>query len=145
MTRTLLPEAIAAAVRSLYTIGGVYDYLAEAVRHQGGLGLDNLPITPSRLADPGHMIIDRVTRQIFMHPLDIIAIQHPDPIDRIEAAGAWCLDQANKRFDRLAYNIENTAGVWALREAQRVLARKEAETTTTETPHNQGINELRTK
>ena len=36
MTRTLSPDAIAEAVRSLYTIGGVYDYLAEAVQHQGG-------------------------------------------------------------------------------------------------------------
>lgn len=36
MTRTLSPDAIAEAVRSLYTIGGVYDYLAEAVRHQAG-------------------------------------------------------------------------------------------------------------
>lgn len=56
----------------------------------------NLPVgTPIRVA----------TGDIYAHPLDIIAIEHRNPHDRLDASGKWFAEQIADRFDAAAARL----------------------------------------
>lgn len=46
-----------------------------------------------------------VTGDIYAHPLDIIAIEHRNPHDRLDASGKWFAEQIADRFDAAAARL----------------------------------------
>lgn len=42
---------------------------------------------------------------LLMHPLDVIAIKHRDPFERLEAAQDWIVGRAHRKLDALAARI----------------------------------------
>lgn len=58
-----------------------------------------LPVVPSAFVERGSAIIAAGTWAV-MHPLDIVGLEHPAPLDRLDAAMEYLRVRAVGRFDK---------------------------------------------
>lgn len=70
--------------------------------------LGGIPYKESRLVEPGRIL--QVMGVLYLHPLDVIALVHPNPHDRLEHAIAWISTEADTRVDRAIVDL-TAAGV----------------------------------
>lgn len=51
---------------------------------------------------PGEIyLVNEHGGRLVAHPLDVIAMTHPDPFDRLGAAMAWIVGDAHRKLERL--------------------------------------------
>lgn len=73
-----------------------------------------MPFIVSERIDPGQIIVGTdlgtvdargVGIVMMIHPLDRIALEHPNPLDRLEVAMAWIVASAHRKLDALSRRI----------------------------------------
>lgn len=78
-------------------MSGRYFWSAEQLMRAPLLGaILGVSIHSSILVPVGRPV--RLGQRIFAHPLDVIAIQHNNPHDRLDASHDWVVDQGARRF-----------------------------------------------
>lgn len=89
------------APRGQFLSGGRY-LTAVAVHTMPDIG--GLPIVRNPNLTPG-MIYVVFGEFIYMHPLDVLTLEYPDPLDRLEAGSSWILEQGRRKWERVSQAI----------------------------------------
>lgn len=67
-----------------------------------GMRIDDVYVIPSVRVPVGEPIIDRRYHTALMHPLDLLSVQHPDPLERLEVGSRWIINRGLAQWERCA-------------------------------------------